>query len=51
MMKITPFNVRSTLYMPATQGNLVQIITEKDKTNADAIVFCFEDALNILGIM
>ena len=50
MMKITPFDVRSTLYMPATQGNLVQIITEKDKTNADAIVFCFEDALNILDI-
>lgn len=50
MEKINPFNVRSTLYMPATKGNLVQIITEKEKTDADAIVFCFEDALNILDI-
>ena len=50
MKKISPFELRSTLYMPATKDNLAQIITDKEKTNADAIVFCFEDALNILDI-
>lgn len=50
MKKINPFEMRSTLYMPATQNNLVQIISVQEKTNADAIVFCFEDALNILDV-
>lgn len=31
--------------MPATKENLTDIISQETKTNADAIVFCFEDAL------
>nr|DAD61178.1 MAG TPA: lyase [Bacteriophage sp.] len=50
MKKISPFELRSTLYMPATKENLIEIISKQDKTNADGIVFCFEDALNVLDI-
>lgn len=46
MKKINPLKIRSTLYMPAIQKDLAEIITKREKTNADAIVFCFEDALN-----
>lgn len=49
-MNISPLAVRSTLYMPATQKDLAQIISNQHKTGADAIVLCFEDALNINDI-
>lgn len=47
---MTPYQIRSTLYMPATQNKLAGIINNPHKTHADAIVLCFEDALPINDI-
>ena len=47
---MTPYQIRSTLYMPATQNKLAGIINHPHKTHADAIVLCFEDALPINDI-
>ena len=47
---MTPYAIRSTLYMPATQNKLAEIISRPEKTHADAIVLRFEDALPINDI-
>ena len=46
MKKISPFELRSTLYMPAIKENLIEIISKQDKTNADGWIF--QKALKIL---
>lgn len=51
LKKISVFDIRSTLYMPSIQENIHQCILNENKNGgADALVFCFEDAINLYDI-
>lgn len=45
-VKISPFSLGATLYMPANRPDLSSIIIDKKIRDLRSLVICFEDALN-----